>query len=244
MFSCTWAKSNHCCSIKSLLPLDQGQFQPSSEVDIVTFCPQGQSHPSLKGDLRSSVQSHAPLCFSSAKRVAQRETVGSPLTPNMSPSCQYNGSWESCWPRIGCQGEVAGGEKCQQYCFPAGSGNSLCLCPSALRSKPPWIIQVLFENSHHAESEGSLALPAGKQALIVSSRAKPRLLCSHNDSSSFHLSGRVLSSCYTRFLYICLKCVGLQSLQASVGTLHLIQPSLAVLILPSPVCWACRNTCA
>lgn len=186
------------------LPLDQGQFQPSSEVDILTFSPQGQSHPSLKGDLRSCVQSHAPPCFSGGKRVVQRGTVGSPLTPNMSLSCQYNGSWESCWPRIGCQGEVAGGEKCQEYCFPAGSGNSLCLCPSALRSKPPWIIQVLFENSHHAESEGSLALPPGKQGLIVSSRAKPRFLCSHNDSSTSHLYGRVLSSCYTRFLHICL----------------------------------------
>lgn len=52
---------------------------------------------------------------------AQRESVGaeravrSPLTPNTSPNCQYNESWESCWPRIRCQGEVARGEKCQKY---------------------------------------------------------------------------------------------------------------------------------
>lgn len=52
------------------------------------------------------MQSHAPPHFSSGKWVAQREAVGSPLTPNMSLSCQHNGSWESCWPGIGCQGEV------------------------------------------------------------------------------------------------------------------------------------------
>lgn len=97
---------------------------------------------------------------------------------------------ESCRSRIRCQGEVTEGEKCQEYCFPAGSGNRLCLCPSALRSKPPWIIQMLFENSHHSESEGSLALPGGKQALVVSSRAKPRFPCSHKDSSSCHLCSR------------------------------------------------------
>lgn len=113
------------------------------------------------------------------------EAVGSPLTPNTSLSCPYNEGWAQAWDQVsrrsGRKWEVPA------RCFPAGSGNSLCLCPSALRSKPPWIIQVLFEISQHAEGEGSLALPAGKQALIVSSRTKRRFSAAHNGSTFCHL---------------------------------------------------------
>lgn len=171
--------------------------------------------------------------------------MGSPLTPNTSLSFQYKESRESCWPRIRCLGEVAGGEKCQEYCFPAGSGNSLCLHPSALRSKPPWIIQVLFEHSYHAESEGSLALPTGKQELIVSSRAKPRFLCSHNDSGSCHLYGRsslfLVHQVLTCSPRMCGPSVltGFSRYFASTGA-HPWRPAL---MLPSPVFWACEYRC-
>lgn len=199
-----------------------------------TFLLKGQLHLFLKGDMWSSTCSHAPPLFPNSKWASLTETggaeraVGSPLVPNTSLSWQYNESWKGCWPRIRCQGEVAGGEKCQECCFPAGSGNSLCLCPSALRSKPPWIIQVLFENSHRAEGEGSLALPAGKQTLVCS-RAKPRFLCSHSDSNSCHLYGRSSLFLLHQVLTYRPWMSSLQSLQVSVGTLHLIGPILAVL---------------
>lgn len=107
--------------------------------------------------------------------VTQAVSCGLCIGTTRRAELQHDGSWGSCWPGIGCQGEAVGGEKCQECCFPAGSGNRSCWCPSTLRS----IIQVLFESAPHAESRqlGFTCWKTSTPKLQGQSRAPAVLQC-------------------------------------------------------------------